>query len=144
MLVRCYWLLRTLALHVGAALALCIAMHTLLRIADDTSAPVLGLELLGIGCTAVLAVVHGLFCAHGDPKSMTFLLMRENTAECAAIVWTLFCGLTIWAALYDPMALPLTAASALVAVSWWRMARKTHSLVDSAVRTGFAVTTGGF
>ncbi|MGJ7492126.1 hypothetical protein [Variovorax sp. ZT4R33] len=144
MLVRCYWLLRTFALHVGAALAVCIAMHTLLRTADDTSAPVLGLELLGIGCTAVLAFVYGLFCAHGDPKSVAFLLMRENTAECAAIVWALFGGLTVWAALYDPMALPLTAAAALAALSWWRLARKTHNLADHAVRTGFAITTGGF
>ena len=144
MLVRCYWLLRTFALHVGAALALCIAMHTLLRTADDTSAVVLGLELLGIGCTAVLAVVHGLFCAHGDPKSMPFLLMRENVAECAAIVWALFCGLTVWAAVHDPMALPLTGASVLVALGWWRLARRTHRLIDHAVRTGFAVPSEGF
>lgn len=144
MLVRCYWLLRTFALHVGGALAVCIAMHTLLRTADDTSAVVLGLELLGIGCTAVLAFIYGLFSAHGDPKSVPFLLMRENTAEGAAIVWALFCALTVWAALDDPMALPLTAASALVGLGWWRLARKTHSLVDHAVRTGFAVTTEGF
>ena len=144
MLVRCYWLLQTFALHVGGALAVCIATHTLLRTADDTSAVVLGLELLGIGCTAVLAFVYGLFCAHGDAKSVPFLLMRENTAECAAIVWALFFGLTIWAAVYDPMALPLTAASVLVALSWWRLARRTHSLVDRAVRTGFAVPTEGF
>ena len=144
MLVRCYWLLRTFALHVGAALAVCIAMHTLLRTADDTSAVVLGLELLGIGCTAVLAVVHGLFCAHGDPKSMPFLLMRENVAECAAIVWALFCGLTVWAAVHDPMALPLTGASVLVALGWWRLARRTHRLIDHAVRTGFAVPSEGF
>ena len=144
MLVRCYWLLRTFALHVGGALAVCIAMHTLLRTADDTSSVVLGLELHGIGCTAVLAFIYGLFSAHGDPKSVPFLLMRENTAEGAAIVWALFCGLTVWAALDDPMALPLTAASALVGLGWWRLARKTHSVVDHAVRTGFAVTTEGF
>lgn len=144
MLVRCYWLLRTFALHVGGALAVCIAMHTLLRTADDTSSVVLGLELLGIGCTAVLAFIYGLFSAHGDAKSVPVLLMRENTAEGAAIVWALFCGLTVWAALEDPMALPLTAASALVGLGWWRLARKTHSLVDHAVRTGFAVTTEGF
>jgi hypothetical protein len=42
------------------------------------------------------------------------------------------------------MALPLTAAAALVALSWWRLARKTHSLVNHAVRTGFAIPTEGF
>jgi len=42
------------------------------------------------------------------------------------------------------MALPLTAAAALVALGWWRLARKTHSLVDHVVGTGFAVTTEGF
>lgn len=143
MLVRCYWLLRTLTVHIVAALAVCIAMHTLLRTADDTSALVLGLELLGLACTAVLAFVHGLFCVQGDESSVPFLLMREYTAECAAITWALFCALTVWAALYDPMALPLTAASAAVAAAWWRIARRTRGLVDHAVRSGFAVSPEG-
>jgi hypothetical protein len=138
MLVRCYWLLRALTVHTGAALALCIAMHTLLRTADDTSTPVLGLELLGLGCTAALAVAYGLFCLPGASPSVAVLMAREYTAECAAITWVLFCGLTVWALVYDPMALPLTLASALAAAAWWRMARHARHLLSDIVKTDFS------
>jgi hypothetical protein len=115
-------------------------MHTLLRTADDTSTPVLGLELLGLGCTAVLAVVYGLFCMPTDPPSASVLMMREYTAECAAITWVLFCGLTLWALVYDPMALPLTLVSALAAAAWWRMARHARHLLTDIVKADFAAT----
>ena len=138
MLVRCLWLLRALTVHTGAALALCIAMHSLLRTADDTSTPVLGLELLGLGCTAVLAVVYGLFCTPTDAPSAASLMAREYTAECAAITWALFCALTLWALVYDPMAMPLTLASALATAAWWRMARHAHQHLTDVMKTGFS------
>lgn len=138
MLVRCFWLLRALTLQTGAALALCIAMHTLLRTADDTSAPVLGLELLGIGCAAVLAVVYGLCCLPTDTPSTASLMAREYTAECAAITWALFCALTLWALVYDPMALPLTLASALATAGWWRMGRHARHQLTNMMKTDFS------